>query len=182
MTTLSSDTASRSRGVICPRFAMNFLTLQSEGAGNTGCTLHPRSRVQVAQKNAHEHTGSAEAIRHSLRNGFTLIPCSPRRPGFFATVVRAPERELDASVAASGPHVFAVRLGAVRLTALRRPSHPRPASVTTANRPSEWDGMARDIEVIWVRRQVIFSEKQKSFFFAKGLDTPHKGELICPVG
>jgi len=24
-----------------------------------------------AQKNAHEHTGSAEAIRHSLRNGFT---------------------------------------------------------------------------------------------------------------
>jgi hypothetical protein len=24
----------------------NFLTLQSEGAGNAGCTLHPRSRVQ----------------------------------------------------------------------------------------------------------------------------------------
>jgi hypothetical protein len=23
------------------------------------------------QRNAHEHTGSAEAIRHSLRNGFT---------------------------------------------------------------------------------------------------------------
>ena len=25
----------------------------------------------VDKKNAHEHTGSAEAIRHSLRNGFT---------------------------------------------------------------------------------------------------------------
>jgi hypothetical protein len=25
----------------------------------------------IVQKNAHEHTGSAEAIRHSLRNGFT---------------------------------------------------------------------------------------------------------------
>jgi hypothetical protein len=26
---------------------------------------------KVVQRNAHEHTGSAEAIRHSLRNGFT---------------------------------------------------------------------------------------------------------------
>ena len=43
-----------------------------EGAGNAGCALHPRSRVQdCAKKSAHEHTGSAEAIRHSLRNGFT---------------------------------------------------------------------------------------------------------------
>jgi hypothetical protein len=26
---------------------------------------------KIVQRNAHEHTGSAEAIRHSLRNGFT---------------------------------------------------------------------------------------------------------------
>jgi hypothetical protein len=26
---------------------------------------------------------------------------------------------------------------------------PRPASVTFAKRPSEWDGMAMDIELIW---------------------------------
>jgi hypothetical protein len=45
--------------------------LEIEGAGKTGCTLHPRSRVQTAHKNAHEHTGSAEAFRPSLRNGFT---------------------------------------------------------------------------------------------------------------
>jgi hypothetical protein len=45
---------------------------QKEGAGNAGCALHPRSRVQgCTKKGAHEHTGSAEAIRHSLRNGFT---------------------------------------------------------------------------------------------------------------
>src|ERR1700731_5131089 len=30
---------------------------------------------------------------------------------------------------------------------------PRPASVTFAKRPSEWNRMAGDIEVIWVRRQ-----------------------------
>jgi hypothetical protein len=45
---------------------------KEEGAGNAGCALHPRSRVQrCAKENAHEHTGSAEALRHSLRNGFT---------------------------------------------------------------------------------------------------------------
>jgi hypothetical protein len=33
------------------------------------CTRKPR--VQNAQKSAHEQTGSAEAIRHSLRNGVT---------------------------------------------------------------------------------------------------------------
>ena len=33
---------------------------------------------KIVQKNAHEHTGSAEAIRHSLRNGFTAyIVLSP---------------------------------------------------------------------------------------------------------
>jgi hypothetical protein len=30
---------------------------------------------------------------------------------------------------------------------------PRPASVTFAKRPSEWNRMAGDIEVIWVGRQ-----------------------------
>jgi hypothetical protein len=50
----------------------HFVVPLEEGAGNAGCALHPRSRVQNAQKrNAHEHTGSAEAVRHSLRSGFT---------------------------------------------------------------------------------------------------------------
>jgi len=45
---------------------------KKEGAGNAGCALHPRSRAQrCAKESAHEHTGSAEALRHSLRNGFT---------------------------------------------------------------------------------------------------------------
>jgi hypothetical protein len=49
------------------------------------------SRAKVANKNAHEHTGSAETLRPSLRNGFTAylralpgetIAClSPSPPG-----------------------------------------------------------------------------------------------------
>src|ERR1700730_567720 len=32
---------------VCKTFSLE------EGAGNAGCTLHPRSRVQIAQRNAH---------------------------------------------------------------------------------------------------------------------------------
>jgi hypothetical protein len=44
---------------------------RKEGAGNAGCLLHPRSRVQDVDRCAHEHTGTAGALRHSLRNGLT---------------------------------------------------------------------------------------------------------------
>ena len=68
-----------------------------EGAGKAGCALHPRSRVQVcAKKCAHEHTGEAEALRLSLRDGltayFVLSPVNglschrrPQKPGFLRT-------------------------------------------------------------------------------------------------
>jgi hypothetical protein len=72
------------------------------------CTrgLACKSRVE----NAHEHTGSAEAVRPSLRNGFTAyIVLSPARPGLLVTVARK-KRELPANLTpatgASGPHVF----------------------------------------------------------------------------
>ena len=61
---------------------------------------------------AHEHTGSAEASRPSLRNGFTAYTCSPRSGR--ARCHRRPREAfaspgLDASIGASGPHDFAVR-------------------------------------------------------------------------
>src|ERR1700724_3483845 len=108
-----------SRGAMRPRFAGNFLTLQSEGAGNTGCTLHPRSRVQqctTKRTRAYRFSGGNPAFPAQWFYG--LFRALPGEPGFLATV--APEKlasqELDASVGASGPHVFAVRLSAVRLS------------------------------------------------------------------
>ena len=71
-----------------------------------------------AKKNAHEHTGSAEAFRPSLRNGFTTyIVLSPVRPGLLVTVTpekRELPRNLTPAIGASGPHDFAVRSNAVR--------------------------------------------------------------------
>ncbi len=75
------------RGLLHLRFAPE----NSEGAGKTGCALHPRSRVQCAQtKCAHEHTGSAETLRPSLRNGFTAYNVLSPENGSFASV--APEK------------------------------------------------------------------------------------------
>src|SRR5258705_7039641 len=68
------------------------------------------SCANCTKENAHEHTGSAETLRPSPRNGFTAyialslatgLSCHHRLAGLTA--------KLDASVGASGPHDFAVR-------------------------------------------------------------------------
>jgi len=43
------------------------------------------SRAKV-EKDAHEHTGSAEAVRPSLRNGFTAYFVLSLATGFFVTI------------------------------------------------------------------------------------------------
>jgi hypothetical protein len=71
--------------------------------------LHPRSRVQYARsKSAHEHTGTAGALRHSPRNGFTAYAAlSPetnssclrhcRLDGWSIRLDRIRHRQLDTS-------------------------------------------------------------------------------------
>ncbi len=75
------------------------------------------SRANAHSKNAHEHTGSAENIRPSLRNGFTAyFVLSP--------VSRA---LLPPSLRRSTPPSLAPASGA-RTTRLRRPRQPRSSS------------------------------------------------------
>jgi hypothetical protein len=101
---------------------------QERAQGRPGARCTRGLACKWTTKDAHEHTGSAEAFRPSLRNGFTAYFALSPVIGFLATV--APEKlasqELDASVEASGPHDFAVRISAVRLAALSRPSLPAP--------------------------------------------------------
>ncbi|SIO57080.1 hypothetical protein SAMN05443247_08441 [Bradyrhizobium erythrophlei] len=96
--------------------SLKILPPKEEGAGNAGCLLHPRSRVQSAQRKTHT------SIQVQRRNPafpaqwlYGLLRALPAT-GFLATV--APEkpasRELDASIGASGPHDVAVRVSAVR--------------------------------------------------------------------
>jgi hypothetical protein len=65
--------------------------------------------------------------------------------------MRRHHRQLDASVGASEPHGFAVRIGALRPAHRRVHRIPNPTSVTIAKRPSVGNGMARDKPVIWVK-------------------------------
>src|SRR5260221_11273554 len=106
---------SHSRGALRPRFVGNSSPSKSEGAGNAGCALHPRSRVQCAREVRTRAYRAAESIRHSLRNGFTAYSVLSPVIGFLATIIpeKLASQELDASTAASGPHDFAVRIGAV---------------------------------------------------------------------
>ena len=154
------DMPPHSRDTLRPSFA-KFVRPQKErgrrrpsreGAGKTGCALHPRSRVQRQQtKIAHEHTGSAEAVRPSLRNGFTAyFVLSPVRPELVCH--RRPQRRssllgnLTPAIGASGPHDFAVRLTRRSSKAHPRPPLPAPTSVTMANAPSlgtGWQGISR---------------------------------------
>ena len=123
-----------------------------EGAGKTGCALHPRSRVPMHMaKNAHEHTGSAEAVRPSLRNGFTAyFVLSPARPGLFATVaLRKRELPKNLTPATGASYDFAVRVSHARQS---QPPRPTTRFVTCAT-PLSSGGMATEVKVICPRDQ-----------------------------
>src|SRR5258705_4431806 len=68
-------------------FALNFLTLGSEGAGNAGCPLHPRPRVHLVLVERTRVTTSTPESPGIPRAMVLRFPsCSPRRSGSFATV------------------------------------------------------------------------------------------------
>jgi hypothetical protein len=104
---------------------------RAQGMPGAWCARSRAWCVESTRVSHHGHTGNT---RHSPRNGFNgflralpgdracLSPSLARR----VRPVRADIaiRKLDAGVEASGPHDFAVRCRAVRLSAHQRPPHP----------------------------------------------------------
>ena len=73
------DVGPHSRGAMRPSFAsIATLDKNKRAQGKPGARCTRGLVCKHAQKNAHEHTGSAEASRPSLRNGLRLTPRSPR--------------------------------------------------------------------------------------------------------
>jgi hypothetical protein len=124
--------------------------------------------------NAHEHTGSAEAVRPSLRNGFTAynalssvtgLSCHRRSREAIAS------QELDTSVGVSGPHDFAVRIGA--LVSRAAASIASQSNVhDDREAPLLRAGMAR-------AGSADLPDDESEIFFGRGLD---RILVICPTG
>ena len=91
---------------------ISFALFKEEAQGKPGARFTRVPAPNVHKRNAHEHTGSAEAIRPSLRNGFTVSSVLSPVTGLSCHRRHAEmnSRQLDASVGASGPHDFAVRV------------------------------------------------------------------------
>ena len=112
---------SRSRGADRARaVAANSSPLRKRAQGKPGARCTRGLVCKGVEENAHEHTGSAEALRPSLRNGFTAyFVLSPaiglschrrwRLEALTDPVGLAGHHQLDAGVEASGPHDFTVR-------------------------------------------------------------------------
>src|SRR5258705_6538437 len=103
---------------------LRLALVEIEGAGKTGCLLHPRSRVRFAQTKVHtsiQGSGNTPAFPAQWLYGLLRALVN----GSFATVApkKLASQELDASTAASGPHDFAVRLSHTRQSQLSHPSH-----------------------------------------------------------
>ena len=91
-------------------------SIEIEGAGKTGCLLHPRSRVRFAQnKTAHEHTGQREHPGLPCAMALRLTSCSSRRTAILppspalliARLTPAPRRpNHTTSPYASGAYVY----------------------------------------------------------------------------
>ena len=150
------------RGLAIPRRGAPEFCMKSFAPVNRGrreCRVRAAPAVscaKCAKKGAHEHTGERRTLRHPLRNGFTayfvLSPVSGlychrrRRNGF---------HQLDASIGASGPHDFTVRIRAVRQRHIR--VHRIPSRACDDRETPLVPGRDKiDILLIWGGRQVNF--------------------------
>src|ERR1700738_2397669 len=142
------DTVSPSRGAFRPRVAGEFRPSPIRGRREHRVHAAPAvSCATVHKTNAHEHTGSAEAIRHSLRNGFTayfalspvsraFLPPPHLRSLLLGNLTPASGRQ-DHTTLPSASAPFVCR----RIRVHRIPPRVRD----NREPPLEWDGTANHI-------------------------------------
>ena len=99
-------------------------------------------------------------IRHSLRNGFTsYIVLSPADRACCHRRLADTSATLDASIGASGPHDFAVRISTVRQRHIH--VHRIPSRVCDDRETPLISGRDQiDILLIWVCRQAEFGKSE----------------------
>jgi hypothetical protein len=153
MTLLQLPTRPRDLAARCARVLLkNPALFMQRAQGMPGAR---RARSLACRKNTRvSHHGHAGNTRHSPRNGFNGYFALSPVTGLFCH--RRPQIESANLTPASGRQDHTTSPSA-RRTLVRCAAHvhriPCPTSVTIAKRPSVWDGMARDMQVICVRRE-----------------------------
>src|ERR1700738_4763425 len=138
---------------------MIFVPPKTEGAGKAGCRSHPW--VPCNRKHGGRTTGSTGITPAFPAQWFTAyFVLSPVTGLFCHRHLAENPAKLDASVGASGPHGFAVRVSTIRQARRPRPPHPAPYVRDDRDTPLFRDGMAGHVHLIWVRR--------KRKYFCKG--------------
>ena len=171
------DTPSQSRRRFFARAIGLFHALskqRAQGKPDARCTRGLVSNLH--KKHAHEHTGPAEAIRLSLRSGFTAYHAlSPAiRPGIVTVIGSVLTADLTPALRRQDHTLLPSAARAIRQRRTLRPPHPRPTSVTIANAPLSGTG-CESYSVI------CDSEKQK-YFCHRGLTRHNQNTSDLPVG
>src|SRR5205814_7832640 len=130
-----THTPPRSRGADNARVMHESSAPKQEGAGNAGRAMRPQPRMQNKKAYEHSHHGHTGDTRHSPRNGFNGFLRALPSDRAFLPLSSCVTAKLDASVGASEPHDFAVRLTCCSSKAPSASSASRPAFVTIASRP-----------------------------------------------
>ena len=134
-----------------PRIQRRSATPSGE-QGRPGARCTRDLACKGRKKDAHEHTGSAEAVRPSLRDGFTAYSALSLATGFLSpsslrslllkNLTPASGRQDHAISPSTSRAVRQKRIGVHRI-----PPHVRDDRET----PLVWDGMGKDKPVIWLR-------------------------------
>ena len=166
----SPVTIPHSRGAMCPSFTSIF---RPGGRGECRAPMHPQPRVGIkitTRVSHHRFTGKTRHPRTAMvLTGYLVLSpatglvCHRRLARLIA--------KLDASVGASGPHVFAVRFRAVRQWHIGVHRIPLPTFVTIASAPF---GVGRDGGA----SASDLGDMDSGIFFAEGLD---RILVICPT-
>ena len=184
--------ASPSRGTIARGLRKHS---PSQNRGSRECRVRAAPAVSCARctrKSAHEHTGSAEALRHSLRNGFTaysaLSPATNsschrhRRIKGFAEPGRADLTSADLTPATGARTTRLHRTQQHRSSARRFIAHrllrvgpatrfAPDAAASTASRPNvRDDGQRPSCGPGWRSCSADLGQSRSGLFLREGLD------------
>ena len=98
----------------------------------------PMARLQQ-KKQAAVTTGRVGSAGIPCAMVLRLIRALPGDRALLPPSFAGSSRDLDASVGASGPHAFAVRISIARLATLPRPPHPAPNVRDDREAPLLWE-------------------------------------------